>query len=353
MHYKKYNLIILIPLGLLIFAILGFAYVLQPMNGALTRIGGYSENEFGWNRPQERLKSKLYPTGKQGAYDKYYDVVVVGDSFTNHTRNEAMHPAGYWPNYFANATGLDLIAFNLIDTTIKKLIESDGFKKFPPSVLIFEIVERDLIWTLSRVRGDCTPKKNPKIRPMKIKPIRDPLLQFERNTNTGFSNLKLGISANFLKKQIFRSSNVVLMPLDREGLFSNKSNKGALVWGGDFLNYSYNEAKINKAVCGLLNLQNIVQSNDKTLFVAMIAPDKLSTYSNYFKSFRGKGKVILDYFAKKPINFPRVDVALKKGIEKGVVDIYLPNDTHWGSWGHKTAAQTVVKYLEKQGIFIN
>jgi len=223
----------------------------------------------------------------------------------------------------------------------------------PPPLLIFEIVERDLIWTLSRVRGDCISKKNPDITPIKIKPISDPLLQFKRNTKTGLLNLKIGVSANYLKKRILRSSDVVLMPLDRGGLFSNKLSKDTLVWGSDFLNYSFNEEKINQAVCGLLNLQNLVQSNNKTLFIAMIAPDKLSIYANYFKSFRDKEKIVLDYFTKKPINFPRVDVALKQGLEKGVVDVYLPNDTHWGSWGHKTAAQTLVKYLEKRGILVN
>lgn len=72
--------------------------------------------------------------------------------------------------------------------------------------------------------------------------------------------------------------------------------------------------------------------------------------SKFLKLFPGKEKIILDYFTKKPINFPRIDVALKKGLEKGVVDVYLPNDTHWGSWGHKTAAQTVVEYLKNRGI---
>ena len=161
MKYKKYNLIILAPLGLLIIAILFTANVLQPINGVLTRLGGYSENEFGWNLPQERFKSRMYVSGKYGLYDKNYDVVVLGDSFTNHMRDEVMHPAGYWPNYFVNATGLDLIAYNSRDTNIRKLIESDGFKKFPPRLFIFQIVERDLIWSFSGVKSDCIAGKNP------------------------------------------------------------------------------------------------------------------------------------------------------------------------------------------------
>ena len=351
---------ILTPLGLLFFAVLIFSYVLEPTNGVLTRIGGYSENDFGWTQPQERFQSKLYETKRYGIYDKYYDAVVVGDSFSQHLPDEAMHPAAYWPNFFVHATGLDLISFNSNFTEIVKFIESDSYKKFPPRLLIFEVVERDFINVISWITGDCIPRKDIEIKPITIKPTNDKLLKFERNSKTGLSNFELDIGLNYLKQNflgrinnLLSSSKVVLLNLDHEGLFSNALSKKTLFWGGDFKKFSFNEKEIQRAVCGLINLQNKVQSNNKTFFIAMIAPDKLSVYSNYILSLNKKENSIIDRIDKKPLHLPRIDVALKDEIKKGLVDAYLPNDTHWSSRGHKIAAQELVRYLKEHGIFIN
>ena len=41
----------------------------------------------------------------------------------------------------------------------------------------------------------------------------------------------------------------------------------------------------------------------------------------------------------------RVEQSLQQKIQSGIVDVYLPNDTHWGVEGHKTMAQALVEYL--------
>jgi hypothetical protein len=354
-HFKRYNLIILVPVSLLFLAVLGFGFVIEPLNGHLTRIGGYAENDFGWNQPQETFQSKFYTSGRNGFFNEYHDVIAFGDSFTNYTPGEVMHPAGYWPNYFVNNTGLNLIAFHLFNTDLIRLIDSAAFKKFPPRLFIYEVVERDAINELAKIEGDCKLKKSPQIKPLFIQPYESALLTFERNTKSGISNLNFDESGHYLKKAIIRKANnnfskVDKITLNRKGLFSSKLSKETLVFKSDFKFKPYNEANIRKGLCGLINLQNKVQSNNKTLFVALIAPDKSSAYSNHSKSFHDKENSLIDYFSKQPINLPRVDVALKKEIEKGMVDVYLPNDTHWGSLGHKIAAQTIVDYLEKRGI---
>jgi acetyltransferase AlgX (SGNH hydrolase-like protein) len=356
-HFKRYNSIILVPVSLLFLAVLGFAFVIEPLNGHLTRIGGYAENDFGWNQPQERLQSKLYSREKNGTLNKYHDVIVFGDSFSNSSPREVMHPAGYWPNYLVKETGLDLITFHVFDTNLIKLIDSDAFKKFPPRLFIYEVVERDAISNLAKIEGDCKLKKSPQIKPFLIKPYQNALLTFERNIKTGILDLNFDQSIDYLKKSVIRKANhnfseTVKIALDRKGLFSSKMSEETLVFKSDFKFRPYNEARIKKGLCGLINLQNKIQSNNKTLFVALIAPDKLSAYSDHSKSFRNKGNSLFYYFSKQPVNLPRVDLALNKEIEKGIVDVYLPNDTHWGSWGHRTAAQTIIDYLENHGFLI-
>lgn len=352
-NFRKYNLILLTSLGLLFLSMVGLAFFLEPLNGGLTRIGGYTENNFGWNLPQERLGSKLYRSGKNEIYDRYHDVVVIGDSFSNYLPNEIMHPAGYWPNYFVNETGLDLIAYNYDYTNIQELIESKEFQSAPPRILIYQVVERSAISVLSQFDGECVSRETPGTPPLEINPIGKKLFRFDRNRERGWLNLDLDVSAYYLKTSIMKLfyqklSRVIRVHLDREGLFSNLESKYTLIHRADFKNFSHAEEM--KARCGLVNLQNEVQKNNKTFFVAMIAPNKLSAYFSYLEPDPGENYNIIDYFAKKPINLLRVDKALKSEIKNGVADIYLPNDTHWGSEGHKTAARTVIKFLEEHKI---
>ena len=59
----------------------------------------------------------------------------------------------------------------------------------------------------------------------------------------------------------------------------------------------------------------------------------------------------MDEIAKHPeLHAPRLDVALRKEIERGTQDVYLPNDTHWGSAGHQAVASHLKKYLIDRNI---
>ena len=59
----------------------------------------------------------------------------------------------------------------------------------------------------------------------------------------------------------------------------------------------------------------------------------------------------MDEIAKHPqLHAPRLDVALRKEIARGVRDVYLPNDTHWGSAGHQAVSRALLDYLTERGI---
>ena len=42
----------------------------------------------------------------------------------------------------------------------------------------------------------------------------------------------------------------------------------------------------------------------------------------------------------------RLDIALISAIRQGEQDIYLPDDTHWGSTGHQIVAKTLLTFLQ-------
>ena len=102
MNYRAYNLIILIPLGILFAVYISLAPWVEPLEGDLTRLGGFTENDFGWNEPQQQFSSPLVSLEGKHEYDQYHDVVVLGDSFSE------AYPKAQWQNYFVRGTGLSL-----------------------------------------------------------------------------------------------------------------------------------------------------------------------------------------------------------------------------------------------------
>lgn len=46
-----------------------------------------------------------------------------------------------------------------------------------------------------------------------------------------------------------------------------------------------------------------------------------------------------------PEVMPRLDLALIFAIRNGEQDVYLPDDTHWGSIGNQIAAETLLTFL--------
>ncbi len=355
--FKTYNLFVITFTTFIISIALILGFVLQPLNGNLTRIGGYSENNYGWNKPQAHLENQLYTTADSETYAKYYDVVVIGDSFSNYSEGQASPPKAYWPNFFVNTTGLTLITYHMDTIDLNKLIESKTFKEYPPRFLIYETAERNLIFRTSPMKGDCQYKKPPPKTPVKTHRLNSKTVQFERSTKTGLKEINLDVTIHFMKNFVLRLLTpmdnlfkVVKVTLDQDNLFSNRENKTTLIWYGDFIKYNINEEMVRKGVCGLLNLQNKVQNNNKITFIAMIAPDKLSVYSKYLKNSPSKkGNELLEFISRKKINFPRVDISLKREIKNNFLDIYLPNDSHWSPKGHEIVAQTLVDYLENQG----
>ena len=45
------------------------------------------------------------------------------------------------------------------------------------------------------------------------------------------------------------------------------------------------------------------------------------------------------------INTPRLDILLHKAIDNGEKDVYLPNDTHFGTKGYQLTAKSVTNFL--------
>ncbi len=225
MNIKKYNLIILGPLGIVFLILYALALTLEPIDGDLTRTGPYLESEFGWNAPQEQFAKDIYALAKNETYDKYYDVVIVGDSYST------MEFTYQWQNYLTLLTGLSSITFNIHSTNIDNLIASENFKKHPPKIFIWEFVERSISLSPRYTSTDCTPEANPPSAPVAIAPIEAAVMPYERDRMISFFNPNFNESSHYLKyfirglfvSKMGKYSRTIRLPLNIGGLFSSKT----------------------------------------------------------------------------------------------------------------------------------
>ncbi len=361
--HKRYTiwLVFLIMAGMLI--LVSTSYYLEPLSGDQTRLGGYAENDFGWNQPQKVFSRKASPL--QRAYGQYADVLVVGDSFSFAGNLDVLNYP--WQTFLTAKTGFSvatIIHYLLRSETpeydpalLSKIVNSETFQKTPPRILIMEVIERQL-GILYDLPGDCQIRPWSAIR-FGLNPIPDLLpteVAFRDKTQP-----PLRKRMAFAKKYLIRlfqwefhrlpvwngNSIVSQLGLTTGKLFSSKQSSQLLVYEDDLKKKSWDENKLASIQCQLVKMQNLLQKNGKTLFVAMIVPDKLSAYSRYLSDQSLANLSVIDRLASNPsLHLVRIDRALKAAIDEGAVDVYLPDDTHWAYRGQETAAEALVQYLK-------
>lgn len=354
MNIKRYNLIILVPLGIVFLILYTLALTLEPIDGDLTRTGPYLESKFGWNEPQEQFEKDIYTLEKNEPYDKYYDVVIVGDSYST------MEFEYQWQNYLTLLTGLNSITFNIHSTDIDKLLTSENFRKHPPKIFIWEFVERTISLVPHRTSTDCTPGTNPPSVSVSIAPIEAAVIPYERDRTISFFNPNFNESSHYLKyfvrglfvSKMGKYSRTIRLPLTTGRLFSSKNDREILLFNRDFWKVQHFKKEfIERRRCYISHIQNLSQNNGKTFFVAMPVPDKTTSYEDYIEFRETKNINLIELLDTDPrLHLMRLDRVFKKKIKEGVIDLYPPNETHWGSRGHRIVAETLIRYLKDQRV---
>ena len=90
-----------------------------------------------------------------------------------------------------------------------------------------------------------------------------------------------------------------------------------------------------------------VEANGYTRLVLTVAPDKLTAYAEFLSDsdMKSASLLALDSY-RHPDVVPRLDRNLIAAIRRGERDVYLPNNTHWGSNGHRIVAETLLRFLD-------
>jgi len=351
MSYRRYNRILAAAIVPVVVVLAATSLFLQPYEGGLTRLGGYPEKLYGWNAPQQRFTKPLYRQFKtrEAGYREPADVVVLGDSFTFLEQVS-------WPNYFVKQTGLRLQSFRIDKTRIEHILESDTFRIHPPRIIIYESVERSLWNRSQRDVTDCRIQLQRRgAATIRFAPLPIDPEPFLRDTHSTLLNFPL--SLNFLAKAVPREylgrdrTPVARLALTRPMAFSNIEARQLLIYKDDLDKARWTPQMWEKVRCNLVDLQNRVQANGYTFFVALVATDKLSAYSDWLEDRRFARLSRIDLLAADPgLHLPRVDLGLKTAIRDNVLDVYLNNDTHWGANGYALVARELTEYLVRAGV---
>ena len=346
--YRRYLCFLFGLLG--IAAAFGFDTVvsLEPLVGALTRVGGYSENEFGWNGVEEKFTRPLAEAGK---LDRDYGVVVIGDSFSRPTTPDRQTGEGsFWTDFLANDTGLRVGVFDVAVTPVEQFLSSPSYRSHPPRLVILELVERTLRNRLAGPANCADPGMSVAAR---IDRMPDPFLPggFRRLLARRSIEGAASQAADYLRKNIFReffridTTMALRLPLSRSDLFSSRRPQDLLVFTDDLGKAAWSDDDWRAMRCRLAAYQREVAANGTTAFVFVLVPDKSTAYARFLPP----APWLIDAaerLADLPgLNMPRLDLALRSAIAGGTRDVYLPDDSHWSTTGSRIAAETVLQYL--------
>lgn len=359
----RYFFIFIAPVLFFVAINMLYALISDPYDGDLTRLGGYMESRYGWNGSQERFvqTSVVYANGIED-YDGYYQMVVIGDSFTFKSMST-------WLDYLACFSGISVIAFRDSQVAVSELIRSERFKKTPPLYFVYESVERNLIERINKEMAGLTngefDGQGPDIYYMKSElPIlhkQKALLMdsyARRVTWAGFDEIMAQGSHFFatnLKKLFFDATEMAIkiqIKLEFRGeLFSSRDDGSALIFSGDLKARHITLDDIKSAVMHISKINEVVQKNGRTDFLLLIFPDKFSVYQEFFLPLDWPKKGVLDLVGDQD-NLLRVDIAFRALIRNGFLDIYLPNNTHTSYIGDLVVADMVLNRLRLDCLYI-
>jgi hypothetical protein len=351
---------LLLLVGLPVLGLFALGAYLQPLDGDLTRLGYFAEREFGWNGAQvEFTRSRLlFPRSgaDPGGYDGYHDVVVLGDSFAYNK------PRRQWQNYLSTATGWSVATQNISVRTLQEVLASPVFQMHPPRVLIVESIERHLRHRLERNALPCGTASELSLQPKARRPAVDaePLVwdsvlsgvtELVQRPNS-WNEIKLGYVGRFVWNSTWRGltgkeMDSVQVRLDSPAPFSSDNTHAMLVYEDDFKKVAWwREVAPTDLDCWIRQMRRQVEANGITRFVLMVPPDKLTAYADHVGDVAFRNASLLPRLAERhPEIMPRFDRELIEAVRRREQDIYLPNDTHWGSTGHRIAAETLIRFL--------
>ncbi|MEM7167734.1 MAG: hypothetical protein AAF581_19950 [Planctomycetota bacterium] len=358
-RYRRYNFLMASVVMALVITIGVIMQDVRTLNGGLTRIGGYLESDYGPRLPDTVFEPSLFDmTRSLAGYDKPFDVVVYGDSFSTSTRRG-------WANTLAARTGLSILVIHWSAAPLKRVLASPIFRSDPPRLLILQTVERAAIRRLVRIDrlyqraehdaiGASLSGKVPDTIPVESS---EAVTQVAARSPLSWSR-RVEIAVGYARKSLLRealginTTRVVKVRITQPALFSHRAQDFMLLLDTDWDKQAVTTDEIVSARRGLERLRQDVEANGITHFRAMIFPDKLTCYGPYLEDPDLRCSSVIPRLEQAGgSDLIRIDKPLVAAIERGVVDVYYPHDTHTSAIGYKIAADYAFDHLVAAGVF--
>jgi hypothetical protein len=317
---------------LIAFLVIPIAILFEPLSGELTRVGGWAERDFGQNVPQPVIKVKENTLINP-------DIVVLGDSFS---------AKNLWQSVLSEQLNKKILTFDYnhvgcIDNWINWIQTNERVK-----IVIIESVERSVVERFFNLKK-CS-KKQPK--PLKIiakttnsnRPKWPPTWNIYYLFKTTINTLKM----SHQKHSLFRANNVINVPIKNScAKFSNKQSDRLLYYISDEKKEKLNAKKINLTISNILKIQEQFATQGKTIYF-VIAPDKSSVYRDCFMNrddfLKSQSTNITKQLILSGANTPNLLELFIKN-RNNIVDLYMPNDTHWSESGYLLMAKELGKLI--------
>ncbi|MDQ2102991.1 hypothetical protein [Azospirillum isscasi] len=339
--------------------VLPLAFALDPPEGDLTRLGGFTENRFGPTVPQAVFVPPLAEAARPGAS---YDALVFGDGFSRPDAEERHTPYGqYWTDHLRNLTGLSMGVRPADAPPLAAYLASSDFRERPPRILVVQLSERDL---KERVGGlDLStvtaprPHRAAALRPIAAQPLDRQPRPRERARARAWNPPPVGDALDLLMKALPRTLlNVVDGPVEERtlayaGLFSSAATTTTLFHAEDFRPWRADRRLLEERRARLHAIQDAVEANGVTRFLLLVAPDKGTVYADFLLAPPPHRSAVDEVLGADPT---LQAVPLASGLTAlaagGVRDLYAPNGSRWGLEGQLYAARTVARTLARMGV---
>ena len=278
---------------------------------------------------KEHINFKTYSTG-----DHKVDILTIGDSFSN-AATQGINP--FYQDYIATINKCNVLNINELSGTVNYLetilvMNNNGLlDEISPHSIIVESVER---FSIDRFALDINtsiyrPYDNVVLELNRQKSMyldKDEKINFINNQN--FKALQYNILYKFNDHAF--TSGVYKAELEK-GFFTSEDQSTLLFFKGDLISiFKATKMNIKKLNDNFNKVAEILKKKNIKLYF-MPVPDKYTMYSKYLKNDDYPESVFFEALRKLPKKYQFIDTKkiLLKELEKGVKDLYYPDDTHW------------------------
>lgn len=309
-----------------------FAWWAEPIYGDLTRIGKWTERDFGPNVMQSPATVK-----SSGRALLHSDVMVLGDSFSQEN---------LWQSIVSDKTGYTVQTFDYGKNCVSNFIGAAIANPFS-KIIVIETVERSLIGRFGIIKSCAKMKAIPsEIKESKRESIRPTTWPLTFDFSYLWDATQNTVKLNLYPEQIVKKFRTVNIPLQANcAKFSNRKNDRLLYYADDDLKRQWSSKDISDTASNILKIQKEIESHGKKMLF-IIAPDKSSVYQSCLVEpiTKTNGININDQLISLGVSAPNM-TTLFRGEINNIQDLYNPDNTHWSVAGYVLAGEAISQFI--------